>query len=152
MQSAATQVVHVVQSVPVQHICWQWATVAPPSVQLWKQDMLPAQAPSARQFSVSWQQLPTMHWLHGVPPGSSEQLPASMGLPQWPLSQVRPTQHSLGLVQLDPGGRQAPPPQTPFWQTLLQQSLGTMQEKPSIVHCPPPQNPPTQAAPQQSLD
>jgi hypothetical protein len=52
--------------------------------QRWKQLMLFAHWPLFRQVSVSLQQLPTMHWVHGVPPGSSEQLPPSTGggLPQ----------------------------------------------------------------------
>ena len=72
-----------------------------------------------------------MHWLHGVPPGSSEQVPASMGTPQCPLSQVRPAQHCWGVLHVEPGGRQVSVPHRPPWQTLVQQSLGTLQEKPS---------------------
>jgi hypothetical protein len=89
------------------------------------------------------QQLFTMHWLHGVPPGLSMQLPASTGVPQCPLSQVRPTQQSLGVLQLEPGGRQPPMPHLPFWQALLQHCAGLVQEKPSMVHTP--QTPAVQA-------
>jgi hypothetical protein len=84
--------------------------------QRWKQPMLEAQLKSLRQFSVGSQQLPMMHWLQGVPPGSREQLPASTGggAPQWPPLQTRPTQHCGELEQFEPGGRQEPVPQRPL--------------------------------------
>jgi hypothetical protein len=78
--------------------------------------MLLAQLESFRQFMVSWQQPPTMHWLHGVPPGSSVQLPASTAWPQCPLTQVRPMQHSEEVLQLDPGARQAHVPPTQLFE------------------------------------
>lgn len=76
--------------------------------------MASTQSVSSRQVSVASQQFPTMHWLHGVPPGSSVQVPASTGgLPHVVPLHMRPTQHSLGPVQLDPGGKQLPDPQMP---------------------------------------
>lgn len=129
----------------MQHIDWHCAAGVPPRVQLWKHDMLLAHWASFRQLVVSSQQLPTMHWLHGVPPGSSEQVPASTPMPQWPLSQARPTQHSWLFWQLDPGGRQVPAPQAPFWQTMLQHSDGLAQEKPSSLQVLTPQRPLSQA-------
>jgi hypothetical protein len=92
-QLAATHAVQVLQVESVQHICSHVAGLVPPSVQLWKQEMLMPHVESARQFSVSWQQPLTMHWEHGVPPGSSVQGPASMAVPQWLLWQVSPMQH-----------------------------------------------------------
>jgi hypothetical protein len=104
--------------------------------------MLEAHAAFPRQVSVSAQQLPTTHWLHGVPPGSRPQLPASSGeLPQWPPLQMSPTQHCSVVWQFDPGGRHAPDPQTPFSQTRLQHSLGSPHAKPSSLHCIAPQTP-----------
>lgn len=88
------QSVQIWQSELVQHMSWQvpgswWVTV-----QFWKHAMLDAHSLLLRQFSVSLQQLPTMHWLHGVPPGSSVQVPASMmGFPQFEPLHARPTQH-----------------------------------------------------------
>jgi hypothetical protein len=83
-----------------------------------------------------------MHWLHGVPPGSSAQVPASTAMPQWPLLQVSPTQHGEAVGQLDPGGRQLEPaPQTSLVQAALQQSLGWVHAKPSGVHAAGPQTP-----------
>lgn len=62
-----------------------------------------------------------MHWLHGVPPGSSEQGPASIGgIPQVLPLHTRPTQHWAESVQLEPGGKHAPDPQTLLVQTMLQ--------------------------------
>lgn len=67
----------------VQHIClhtlgWPFATT-----HSWKQAMLIAHCPLFKHCSVSLQQPPMTHWLHGVPPGSSEQGPASGGaIPQ----------------------------------------------------------------------
>jgi hypothetical protein len=121
----------VLQVASVQHICSQAVALVPPSVQLWKQERLIAHCESLRQLVVSWQQPSTMHWLHGVPPGSSEQVPASTGVPQWLFSQVRPTQHCPALSQLEPGGRQLSVPQVPAGHTPLQQSAATVQEKPS---------------------
>src|SRR6185369_6987536 len=114
------------------------------SVQLWKQDSPAAHAPSLRQFSVSMQQLLTMHWLHGVPPGSRGQVPASIAMPQCPLSQVRPTQQSWGTEQVDPGGRQLTDPHLPPWQLMLQHSEGEAQGMPSSLHELIPQSPPWQ--------
>jgi hypothetical protein len=67
---------------PVQHICWQAAGCAPLTTQRWKQDMLVAHWKSLRQAAVSSQQAPMTHWLQGVPPGSSGQVPASTGSAQ----------------------------------------------------------------------
>jgi len=97
--------------------------------------MLPAHAGFARHVSVSAQQLPTTHWLQGVPPGSSEQVPASSGgSPQCPPLQTSPTQHWAVVWQFDPGGRHAPDPQTPFSQAMLQHSSAVPQAKPSSLH------------------
>lgn len=114
-----TQLVHVLHVVPEQHIAEHCAGEPPLIAQRWKHAMLLAQPPglvSLRQLMVSWQQLPTMHWLHGVPPGSMVQLPASTAMPQWPLTQVRPTQHSELVLQLDPGARQLQVPPTQLFE------------------------------------
>jgi hypothetical protein len=128
-------------SPPVQHIAWHAAVDPPPRVQLWKQDRLLAQAPSARQFCVCMQQFATMHWLHGVPPGSMVQVPASTGIPQRPLSQIRPPQHCWAVLQFDPMGRHVWFPHTPLWQTLEQQSEAVLHTWPSIRHPLMPQSP-----------
>lgn len=116
----------------------------------WKQLMLFTQLKSPRHVSVSLQQAPTMHWLHGVPPGSSEHMPASTGsTPQCPPVQTSPTQHWFEFWQFDPGGRHAPPPHVPLSQTVLQHSSGVLHGKPSSVHWPPPpQMPLSQNCPQ----
>jgi hypothetical protein len=150
-QLAATQVVHVLQVESVQHICSQTAALVPPSVQLWKQEMLMPQVESARQLCVSSQQPLTMHWVQGVPPGSSMQAPASIGVPQWLLWQARPTQHCPVLWQLEPGGRQLSAPQMPLWHTSLQHSAAVVQGKPSRRHWLAPQVPPSQMVLQQSV-
>ena len=99
----------------MQHICWHIKGGLLAITQRWKQAMLAAHCTSLRQFSVCAQQFPTMHWLQGVPPGSSEQLPASIGgTPQCPPTHTRPTQHCGLLMQFEPGGRHAPAPQAPF--------------------------------------
>jgi hypothetical protein len=122
-----------------------------PTVQLWKQAMSMAHVASFRQVCVSLQHAPMMHALHGVPPGSSEQLPASGGaMPQcWPV-QTRPTQHCDEVVQFDPGGRHAPAPHMPFLQTIEQQSLGPPQGRPSSWHWFDVQTPLVQTSVQQS--
>jgi len=105
---------HAWQSGPEQHI---FAHMAPPMdccKQPWKHDMAVAHVVLFRQFWVWLQHWSTMHWLHGVPPGSIEQVPASTGTPQWPLSHARPMQHCCEVVQFEPGGRQVSAPQTPF--------------------------------------
>lgn len=97
--------------------------------------MLPAQPPSLRQSSVWLQQLAMMHWLQGVPPGSSEQLPASIGgMPQCPPLQVKPTQHCSLLMHDEPGGKHDPAPQRLFMQTFEQQSSGVLHGNPSSAH------------------
>jgi hypothetical protein len=123
----------------------------PCNVQLWKHMRPLVHGMSERQFSVCWQQLPTMHWLHGVPPGSSVQLPASTAMPQCPLAHTRPTQHCGDAVQFDPVGRHTPVPHTPLSHALLQHSVACMHGKPSSLHMFMPQTPPLQAALQQSL-
>jgi hypothetical protein len=45
----------------------------------WKHPIAAAQVGLLRQLTVGLQQLATMHWLHGVPPGSSGQFPTSIG-------------------------------------------------------------------------
>jgi hypothetical protein len=92
-----------------------------------------------------------MHSLHGVPPGSSAQVPASTATPQWPLVQVSPTQHCAALAQLDPGGRQLPPPQMEPWHTAEQHSAAVMQAKPSSVQALLPHTSLSQSTLQQSL-
>jgi hypothetical protein len=103
------------------------------------------------QLSVSWQQSFTMHWLHGVPPGSSGHVPASTGTPQWPLSQVSPAQHCVASVQLDPVDKQPCAPQTEPSQTPEQHSAALVQAKPSSSHPFTPQTSSSQAALQQSV-
>lgn len=77
--------------------------------------MLLAHCGSFKHASVCWQHPPTTHWLQGVPPGSSEHVPASMGgLPQCPPLHTCPTQHCVLVVQFEPGGRHEPAPQIPF--------------------------------------
>jgi len=77
--------------------------------------MLPAHCSLLRQFSVSEQQLPTMHCEHGVPPGSRLQEPASKtGMPQFEPLQTSPTQHCAVFWHVDPGGKQEPAPHSPF--------------------------------------
>lgn len=107
------------------------------STQAWKHPMAVAQVLSLRHISVSVQQLLTMHWLQGVPPGSSEQLPASMGLPQWPPVHTSGLQHWLLLRQEEPWLRQLPSPHSLLVHCRLQHSLAMVQLKPSNVHCPP---------------
>lgn len=101
--------------------------------QVWKQPMAWAQLVSFRQFSVGLQQLLTMHWLQGVPPGSREQLPPSTGKPQWPPWQSMGEQHWFVFWQLEPWGRQEPSPQVPAVHWLLQHSEGALQAKPSSL-------------------
>ena len=55
--------------------------------------MAVAHEPEVKQLSVWLQQLLTMHWLQGVPPGSSEQPPPSTALPQWLPLQTSGLQH-----------------------------------------------------------
>ena len=88
-----TQLAHWLHVGPVQHICWHCAGGVLPIAQRWKQPMLAEHWKSFRQFSVSLQHPATMHWLHGVPPGSSGQPLSITGLPQWPPEQTSPTQH-----------------------------------------------------------
>jgi hypothetical protein len=149
----ATHIVHVLQVESVQHICSHFAALPGPpcSVQLWKHIKPLEHCESERQPIVSWQQFPTMHWLHGVPPGSSVQLPASTAIPQWALAHTRPTQHCGDIVQLEPGGRHIPEPQIPFWHTMLQHSVACMQVKPSSLHMFIPQIPPLHTVLQHSL-
>ena len=79
-----TQSVHTVHVEPVQHIIWHVAGSMWFVAHDWKHIRLWEHSLSARHASVSMQHPPTMHWLHGVPPGSSVQLPASIkGLPQF---------------------------------------------------------------------
>jgi hypothetical protein len=136
---------------PAQHVCSHMPVPISMSVQLCTQARAPAHVESFRQFCVSSQQSATMHWLHGVPPGSSVHVPASIGTPQCPLSQVRPTQHCWSTWQFDPGGRQVSAPQTSLWQTMEQQSLATMHGKPSMVQVFASQVPEVQMPLQQSL-
>ena len=84
MQLLITQVVHCVQLELPTHAVWAQVVGSPPSaVQRWKVAMSAVQVESKRHVSVRLQQLAMMHWLHGVPPGSSEQSPESMGgMPQ----------------------------------------------------------------------
>jgi hypothetical protein len=106
---------------------------------------------SFKHCSVRLQQFPMTHWLQGVPPGSSEQLPASIvGIPQWPPVHTRPMQHWLESWQFDPGGKHMPPPQVPFWQTRLQHCSGVLHGKPSSVHWKAPQTLLLHRPPQQS--
>jgi hypothetical protein len=91
-----------------------------------------------------------MHSLHGVPPGSSEHVPASTGTPQCPLSQVSPAQHCAAFVQLDPVDKQPWAPQTEPAQTPEQHCAALVQAKPSSSHPFTPQTPLSQAALQQS--
>ena len=126
--------VQLLQVGPVQHMVVHWAGGVLLSTQLWKQPISPAQVKSLRQFSVSMQQLLTMHWLQGVPPGSREQLPASTGLPQWPPLQVKGAQHCDATLPLEPSGRQLPSPQMLLLHSMLQHSEGWLQAKPSSVH------------------
>jgi hypothetical protein len=120
-QLLATQVVQLVQVAPLQHMLAHWDGLVPAIVQRWKQPMLEAQEKLLRHISVWLQQLPMMHWLHGVPPGSREQLPASMGgMPQWPPLQVRPTQHWPLFWHEEPGGRHPPVPHTLLSHTIEQ--------------------------------
>jgi len=122
------------------------------TTQRWKHAMLLAHCASFRQLSVCEQQLPTTHWLHGVPPGSSEQLPASIGgLPQCVPKHTSPTQHCGVLEQFDPGGRHAPAPQIPFWHTFEQHSPGMLHENPSSLHWFAPQIPRSHTLLQHSL-
>lgn len=112
------------------------------TTQAWKQEMSLAHWTSPTQASVCGQQAPMMHWLHGVPPGSSVHAPESgSAVPQWPPVQVRPTQHCAGLLQLEPGGRQLPLPQIPLLQVLLQHSAPVLHMKPSSLHWLLPQRP-----------
>jgi len=146
-QSAVTQAAHTLQSVVAQHICLHVAGAVPPTVQRWKAHWV-----SPRQVCVSPQHAPTMHWLHGVPPGSSVQLPESMGgVPQWPPVHARPTQHCGELEQFEPGGRQVPVPQWPPSQALEQHSPVVAQGKPSSLQMGAPQVPAEQTWLQQSL-
>src|SRR5262245_21462301 len=104
--------------------------------------MLIAHCVEPRHASVSEQQLAMMHWLHGVPPGSSEHGPESMvGVPQCCPEQTRPTQHCEVSWHVEPGGRHVPVPQTPASQIMEQHSSGPPQLKPSSLHCPAPQTP-----------
>lgn len=105
-----------------------------------------------RHATVVLQQLPTTHWLHGVPPGSSEQAPASLtGLPQSPLKHVSPMQHCAGESQLDPCARQAPEPHWPFsLHSPEQHSSVELHENPSTLHCVAPQVPSLQKPVQHS--
>ncbi len=139
-----------VQVESAQHIASHADALFPMTVQLWKHMRPLEQVASERQSMVSWQQLPTMHWLHGVPPGSSVQLPASTAMPQCPLAHTSPTQHSVELVQFEPVGRHMPVPQTLFSQAMLQHSLGELHGKPSSLHWFMPQTPLSQTALQQS--
>ena len=93
-QCVVTQSVQTVQVDPVQHIIWHVAGSMWLVVQDWKHARLCAHSMLPRQASVSSQHPPTMHWLHGVPPGSSIQVPASMsGVPQFCPLHASPTQH-----------------------------------------------------------
>ena len=75
------------------------------------------------------------HWLQGVPPGSKEQLPPSIGgIPQLPPLQVSPMQHCDDTLQDDPIGRHAPEPQTPMVHIPEQHSSGAPHGKPSTLH------------------
>jgi hypothetical protein len=67
-----------------------------------------------------------MHWLHGVPPGSSEQLPPSTGLPQWLPLHTSGVQHCGVVLQVDPNGRQPPVPHTLLVHAKLQHSSGVV--------------------------
>jgi hypothetical protein len=81
-----------------------------------------------------------MHWPHGVPPGSRLHVPPSAsGMPQWPPSHTRPTQHWLAVVQFDPIGRHVSLPQTLFMHTMVQHALGLAQGEPSSAQSPVPQ-------------
>jgi hypothetical protein len=57
----ATQVVHCVHELEVQHIAWHWAGGVPSIAQRWKQLMLIAHSVEPRHCSVSSQQFPMMH-------------------------------------------------------------------------------------------
>jgi hypothetical protein len=105
-----------------------------------------------KHATVVLQQLPTMHWLQGVPPGSSEHAPASLtGLPQRPLRHVRPTQHCAGVLQLEPCARHAPEPHCPFsLQSAEQHSSAELHANPSTLHWVAPQVPSLQKPVQHS--
>lgn len=120
-------------------------------MQLWKHDSAVSHTESARQFSVSRQQLPTMHMLQGVPPGLRVQVPPSTGNPQSPLSQVSPLQHCWAVLQFDPMGRHDCVPHTPLWQTPEQHWLAAVQADPSMAQVGREQNPFRHSPPQHWL-
>ena len=137
------QSTHGLQAIVVQQLCLHCAGVPPMrTTQAWKHEISLAHCALFTQFSVCGQHAPMMHWLHGVPPGSSVHGPESGGAtPQWPPVQVRPTQHCAGSLQLEPGGRQLPSPQMPLLQALLQHSALLPHMKPSSLHWFAPQRP-----------
>jgi len=136
-QLVETQLVQVLQIELLQQLDWHCPGGVPPMTQVWKQPISWAQLLLSRQFSVWVQQLLTMHWLQGVPPGSREQLPPSTGTPQWPPWHTIGEQHWGVVWQLDPWGRQEPSPQIPAVHRLLQHSDGELQEKPSSLQIVP---------------
>jgi hypothetical protein len=111
----ATQLVHVWQSCVVQHCCSHCAGGLLAIAHRWKHPIDPEHCASAKHAWVASQHDPTTHWLHGVPPGSSPQLPESMsGVPHSPPWHVRPMQHCEAFMQFEPLDRHEPP-QTPIW-------------------------------------
>lgn len=81
------------------------------------------------------QQSPRTHWLHGVPPGSSAQVPPSArGAPHRPSSQVSPMQHGVGAPQFEPLSKHAPDPQTFDVHSSVQHSAALVHENPSSLH------------------
>lgn len=129
-----TQLVQLLHDEPLQHIAAQTVGSVIPMTQPWKQAMSALQLKSPRQVIVSMQQSLTMHWLQGVPPGSSGQLPASTGRPQWPPEQTSPMQHCAVSRQLEPVGKQLPSPHWPLVHAWLQHCPGEEQGMPSSLH------------------
>jgi hypothetical protein len=82
-----------------------------------------------------------MHMLQGVPPGLMVQVPASIGNPQRPLSQVSPLQHCWAVLQFDPMGRHDCVPHTPPWQTPEQHWVAAEHAVPSMEQVCREQNP-----------
>lgn len=101
-QLFVTQLDQAPQLAPEQHMVWHWAGGVLESTHCWKQPISEAQVKSLRQLTVSLQQALTMHWLHGVPPGSRGHIGVSMGMPQWPPLHTLGEQHCVELLQLEP--------------------------------------------------
>ena len=101
-QLLVVQLVQLLQMALLQHIDWQVLGGIPLMTHCWKQPIAAAQLGLFRQLTVCMQQLPTMHWLQGVPPGSSGHMPASTGIPQCPPEQTSGLQHCPVVEQLEP--------------------------------------------------